>query len=244
MNNNKVNLFIPSEMDMFSPLVANSVIKVLERLGDHIIYNPEQTSCGRRFYFEGETQYARELANKFVKEIDYNYPIVSPSTSSVSFIRDYYKELLKNMSEVTPLRKVTQNVYELCYYIVQIKKVTNLGNSFNHRVFYFKSCAAKNYYKIDNEPEILLNNTKDLDLLTDDTLNLCCGANGTFATSNPDVSDKLLSSIIEKIYLHGVQYITSTDIECLQHIDAYLQTLPYNMQVIHIADILNGEDNS
>ena len=93
---------------------------------------------------------------------------------------------------------------------------------------------------MENEPEILLQNTKGLDLLVDESLNLCCGANGNFATTNPEASDKLLEQIVENIYKKGVQYITSTDIECLQHIEAYLSSHNLGIEVIHIADILNS----
>ena len=48
-------------MDMFTPSTAWSVINVLEKLGEPVIYNPEQTCCGRKFYYEGDIETAREL---------------------------------------------------------------------------------------------------------------------------------------------------------------------------------------
>ena len=56
------------------------------------------------------------------------------------------------------------------------------------------------------------------------------------------VSDQIIGCV-NKIYQLNVQYITSTDIECLQLMDAYIQTLNVNMEVIHIADILNSEQS-
>ena len=238
----KVNLFIPCCMDMFSPLVPQSVITVLERLGDEIVYNPEQTCCGRRFYQTGELEFAKELAGKLISESDLKYPTIVPTTSCVGYIKNYYKELLTNSVEVNVLRDFTRNIYELCYYIVNIKAVEKLDNTFNHRVFYFKSCSARNLYKLDDEPELLLSNTKGLDLLIDTNLNTCCGANSHFAIANPEVSDALCNRIIERAYQLGAQYITSTDVHCLQHIDAVLNTLDITMETIHIADILLGEE--
>ena len=57
------------------------------------------------------------------------------------------------------------------------------------------------------------------------------------------VSDQIIEECVNKIYQLNVQYITSTDIECLQLMDAYIQTLNVNMEVIHIADILNSEQS-
>ena len=238
----KINVFIPCCMDMFSPSVPKSMIALLERLGDEVIYNPEQTCCGRRFYQTGELELAKELANKLIMEYDLKYHTVVPTTSCVGYIKNYYKELLENSAEVNMLRAFTQNIFELCYYIVNIKAIEKLDNTFNHRVFYFKSCSARNLYKLDDEPELLLSNTKGLDLLIDKELNTCCGANSHFAISNPEVSDILCNQIIERAYQLGAQYITSTDMHCLQHIDAILNTLDITLETIHIADILLGED--
>jgi len=237
----KVNVFIPCCMDMFSPLVPPSVIALLERLGDEVIYNPEQTCCGKRFYQTGELELAKELADKLILEYDLKYPIIVPTTSCVGYIKNYYKELLENSAEVNMLRTFTQNIYELCYYIVNIKAIENLNNVFNHRVFYFKSCAARNLYKLDDEPELLLSNTKGLDLLFDPSLNSCCGANSHFSLAKPEVSEILCNQIIEKAYQMGAQFITSTDVHCLQHIDAILNTLDITLETIHIADILLGD---
>jgi len=237
----KVNLFIPCCMDMFAPSVARSVISVLERLGDEVIYNPEQTCCGRRFYQVGELELAKELANKLLLEYDLKYPVVVPTAACAGYMKNYYKELLENSAEVNMIRTFTQNIYELCYYIVDIKAIEKLDNTFNHRVFYFKSCSARNLYKLDDEPELLLSNTKGLDLLIDNTLNTCCGANSHFAFANPDVSDILSQQIIDRAYQLGAQYITSTDLHCLQHIDAILSTLDITLETIHIADILLGD---
>jgi len=168
--------------------------------------------------------------------------MVVPTTSCVGYIKNFYKELLENSAEVNMVRNFTQNIYELCYYIVNIKAIENLDNVFNHRVFYFKSCAARNMYKLDDEPELLLSNTKGLDLLIDNKLNTCCGAHSHFALANPDVSEVLCHQIIDRAYQMGAQYITSTDMHCLQHIDAILNTLDITLETIHIADILKGEE--
>jgi L-lactate dehydrogenase complex protein LldE len=237
----KVNVFIPCCMDMFCPSVARSVLTILERLGDEVIYNPEQTCCGRRFYQTGELEFAKELANKLILEYDLRYPIIVPTTACVGYIKNYYKELLKNAAEVYLIKNITQNIYELCYYIVNIKCIEKLNNHFNHRVFYFKSCAARNLYKLEDEPELLLSNTVGLDLLIDNELNTCCGANSYFAFSNSELSDILCRQIIDRAYQMGAQYITSTDMHCLQHIDAVLNTLDITMETVHIADVLLGE---
>lgn len=238
---NTVNVFIPCSMDMFSPRIPHSVISLLEKLGDQCYYNEESTCCGRKFFMEGAIECAKQLGEKLMSEYNPKYPMVIPSSACVGYIRNYYKRLFENTAVPADLKNFTRNVYELCEYIVNVKGITELNNTFNHRVFYFKSCAARNIHKLDEEPEILLRNTNGLDLLMDPEMNFCCSANGRFAVSNPETSDDMLEKIIGEIYARGAQYVTSTDVHCLQYLDSFIQSKEISLEVIHIADILVGE---
>lgn len=238
-----VNLFIPCEMDMFSSPVAISTVKVLENLGLEVHYHSEQTCCGRKFFLSGESECAKDLGIKMMAEYDNSdYPLVIPSAACAGFIRKYYAQLLGNVSVVNDLKNFISNTYELCDYIVNRLNIQKLNNKFHQRVFYFKSCGARNLYSGHDAAEILLNSTEGLELLTDPEMIDCCSANGRFSALNPELSEKLLDRTISKIYSTGARCITSTDIHCLQHIDAFIQSKGINIEVIHIADILNAQD--
>ena len=156
-------------------------------------------------------------------------------------MKTQYKHLLKNAYTPTDLTNFSNNVRELCDYIVNVKQVESLGNYFPHKVFYFKSCSARNVYPANNAPETLLRNTRGLELLMDDDIHGCCGANGRFSKVNPSASEALTGEIISKIYSMGAEYVTSTDIRCLQHLEAYKLAHGVDLEIMHIADILKGE---
>ena len=239
--NKIVNLYVPCQMDMFQSGTARSAMAVLERLGDRCQYFDEQTCCGCRFYLEGEIAYAKDLAINVLDCYDVKLPFIVPDSTCAGFIKTQYKRLLKNAYQPTDLAMFTQNVHELCDYIVNVKKVESLDNYFPHKVFYFKSCSARNVYPANDAPETLLRNTRGLELVMDDNIHGCCGANGRFSKVNPTASEALTGEIISKIYNMGVEYITSTDIRCLQHLDAYKMAHDVGLEIIHIADILKGE---
>jgi len=241
-NSNIVNLFIPCQMDMFQAGTAQSAFTVLERLGLLCQYHEEQTCCGRCFHMQGENEYVTNLAFKIVDENDAKLPFVIPDCACAGFIRKYYQNLLWNVCPLNNVKDFVLHVYELCDYIVNIKHIEKLNNTFNHRVFYFKSCAARNLYPTNDAPEILLRNTNGLSLLTDDSIAGCCGANGRFAMENPELAAKMTGDILSKIYALGAEYVTSTDIHCLQQMDAYKMQNDIGIEVIHIADILKGEE--
>ena len=245
----KVFLYVPCQMDLFQAETVSSVITVLERLGQFCHYDTESTCCGRRFFMEGEMQYAKDLGYKVVKSYtDYcdlhrgHFPVVIPDAACAGFMRRHFDLILKNATLPNELNNFIGNLHELCDFIVNVLNVSCLNNNFPHRVFYFKSCAAKHLYPDNNAPEILLRNTKGLDLIEDtEEQNCCCGANGRFAMLNPEAAEKMTGAIMVRAYEQGAEYITSTDIHCLQLLDAYQQQHGVDIDVIHIADILCGE---
>ena len=128
------------------------------------------------------------------------------------------------MSFPKSVKHVTKKTFELCDYIVNEKKVTELGNSFPEKVFYFQSCAVRNQYRSGDEVETLLRNTKGLELFTDPSMDLCCSANGDFAMHNHEMSEFLLKKIVDRILETGAEFVTCADLHCLQYIDAYIQS--------------------
>lgn len=240
---NKVNLFIPCCMDMFISESPNAVISVLEKLGDECVYNPEQTCCGRDFYMRGDIDSARDLGFRLIGYFDNPYKIVVPSAACVGYIKTYFNTLFESGSFAAPLKHTVQDIYELCDYIVNEKGVSKLENSFKHKVFYFQSCAARNLYKSGDEAETLLLNTDGLELVTDPDLKVCCSANGDLALHNHELSEYMLKMIVDKIQQTDAEYITSTDVHCLQYIDAYLCAHPdIQLDVIPIAEIFNAHE--
>ena len=59
---------------------------------------------------------------------------------------------------------------------------------------------------------------------------------------DPVFAEKMTGEIVLRAYNQGAEYITSTDIHCLQLLDAYKQQHDVDIDIIHIADILRGEE--
>lgn len=245
-----VFLYVPCQMDLFQADTVTSAITVLNRLNQFCHYDKENTCCGRRFFMEGEMQYAKDLGYQVIKSYtEYcelhkkRFPVVIPDAACAGFMHRHFDLILKNATLPNELNSFINNVHELCDYIVNELKVESLGNAFRHRVFYFKSCAAKHLYPDNNAPETLLKNTIGLDLVEDtEEKNCCCGANGRFPMLNSEASEKMTGEIVLRAYNQGAEFITSTDIHCLQMMDAYRQEHEVDVRIIHIADILRGEE--
>lgn len=238
---NKVNLFIPCCMDQYFPDGVSTVESILKRLGDDCYYNSAMTCCGRQFFLRGEVDTAKSLAYNAVMYFDNTFPVVCPSSACVGFIKKYYKELTESTAVHASISHIIQNSYEICDYIVNVKGITCLKNKFKGKVFYFQSCSARNLYRAGDEAITLLSNTEGLELVADPSLKVCCSANGDVALHNGELSEYLLKMIVDRIKTHEVDAVTSTDLHCLQYLEAYVQTRDdVNFEIVPITEILNS----
>ena len=86
----EINLFVPCFIDQLYPETAFNTIKILEKAGCKVHYNPNQTCCGQPAFNTGYWDESRKLANKFLKDFEGNRLIVSPSASCVGCIKYNY----------------------------------------------------------------------------------------------------------------------------------------------------------
>jgi len=235
----KVQLFIPCYIDQLYSETGFNTIKVLEKAGCEVIYNPNQTCCGQPAFNSGYWDESRSLAKKFLNDFSEDLPIITPSGSCSGYVIHQYPKLFKdNASELEACKRVGTNMYELSDFLVNILKVDDLGASFNHMVTYHDSCSALREYGIKDEPRQLLSKVKGLKLIEMEESETCCGFGGTFAIKNASISTAMVDKKIENAIATGAEYIISTEASCLMNINSFCQKNKLPIKGIHLADIL------
>jgi L-lactate dehydrogenase complex protein LldE len=237
----KVQLFIPCFVDQLYPQTAFNVIKVLEKAGCEVIYNPNQTCCGQPAFNAGFWDESRTVCSKFLKDFDPNQIIVGPSASCVGFVKNYYVTLFENSSVHNEVKAISQNIFELTDFLVNKLGVTNFGAKLHGKATYHDSCAGLRECKIKNEPRVLLQNVEGLELVELDNVETCCGFGGTFAVKFEPISVAMGEQKVENALATGAEYLISTDLSCLMHLQGYIKGKNYNLKTLHIADVLAGE---
>jgi L-lactate dehydrogenase complex protein LldE len=66
----------------------------------------------------------------------------------------------------------------------------------------------------------------------------CCGFGGTFAVKFEPISIAMGEQKSRNAADTGAEYIISTDMSCLMHLDGYMRNQQMNLQVLHLADVL------
>ncbi|HEY1113542.1 MAG TPA: (Fe-S)-binding protein [Chitinophagaceae bacterium] len=237
----KVQLFVPCFVDQVYPETAFNMVKVLEKVGCTVTYNPNQTCCGQPAFNAGFQDDAREVCTKFLKDFSPDSIIVGPSASCVGFVRNYYGKLFSDSSLRKEVAALQKNIFEFSEFLVKKLGVTDVGASLDGVATYHDSCAGLRECRIKNEPRQLLMNVRGLELKEMEDVETCCGFGGTFAVKYEAISVAMGEQKVEHAMATEANYLISTDLSCLMHLQGYINQKGYNLKTLHLADVLaNG----
>jgi L-lactate dehydrogenase complex protein LldE len=233
-----VQLFIPCFVDQLYPQTAFNMIRVLEKAGCSVTYNSSQTCCGQPAFNAGFWDDARDVCSKFLKDFNSNSIIVAPSASCVGFVKNYYTKLFDNSSMHNEVKAIGQNIFELSDFLVNKLGIIDFGASLNGKGTYHDSCAGLRECGIKNEPRKLLTNVKGLELTELNDVETCCGFGGTFAVKFEPISVAMAEQKVENALATQADYLISTDLSCLMHLQGYIDQKKYKLKTMHLADVL------
>jgi L-lactate dehydrogenase complex protein LldE len=237
----KVQLFVPCFVDQVYPQTAFNMVKVLEKVGCSVSYNPNQTCCGQPAFNAGFLDDAREVCTKFLKDFSADSIIVAPSASCVGFVRNYYSKLFSDSALRKQVVAIQKNIFEFSEFLVNKLGITDVGASLEGKATYHDSCAGLRECRIKNEPRQLLMNVKGLELKEMEDVETCCGFGGTFAVKYEAISIAMGEQKVEHALATEANYLISTDLSCLMHLQGYINHKGYNLKTLHLADVLaNG----
>jgi L-lactate dehydrogenase complex protein LldE len=233
-----VQLFIPCFVDQLFPQTAFNMIKVLEKAGCEVKYNPDQTCCGQPAFNAGFSDDAKDVCTKFMRDFDAKLPIVAPSASCVGFIRNYYPKVFDNGSLHNEVKAIGQYTFEFSEFLVQKLGVVDFGSALDGKGTYHDSCAGLRECKIKNEPRELLMHVQGLEMQEMEDVETCCGFGGTFAVKFDAISIAMAEQKVEHAVATGAEYLISTDLSCLMHLQGYIDNKQYKIKTMHLADVL------
>lgn len=233
-----VELFVPCFVDQLFPYTAFNMIKVLEKAGCEVHYNPNQTCCSQPAFNAGFWKEARDVAWKFAKDFAVDHPIVAPSASCVGYVRNHFGQHFTDSSLHNDCKKIQRNIYELSEFLVDVLKVEDLGSSLEGVATYHDSCSALRECNIKAAPRKLLSHVKGLTLVEMADTETCCGFGGTFAVKFEPISSGMAEQRIDTVLETGAEILVSTDLSCLMHMDGMIRKKQHNIKIMHLADVL------
>ncbi|MCX6290834.1 MAG: (Fe-S)-binding protein [Bacteroidetes bacterium] len=233
-----VDIFIPCFVDQMYPDAAMNMVKVLERLGVGVNYNPEQTCCGQPAFNAGFWDQSKEVGEKFIRDFPNDRYIVSPSASCAGMVKNYYPEMFHNSVLHNEYKVVQKNIIEFSDFLVNVLNVTDVGASLEGVATYHDSCAALRELNIKAGPRKLLSKVKGLELREMQDVETCCGFGGTFSVKYEPIAVGMAEQKIKNAEATQADFLISTDLSCLMHLESYMNKNSKQMKVMHLADVL------
>jgi len=219
----RIALFVTCIGDTLSPESARSCVEVLERLGHEVVFPSEQTCCGQMHLNSGYRDEAQRLADRFGRVFGGYDVVVSPSSSCVGTVREFYG---------------LENVFELSELLVHRLGVEDVGAVFPHRVAYHPTCHSLRVTHVGDAPLRLLQHVRGLELVELADAEECCGFGGTFAIKNADTSSAMLADKCARIEQSGAEVCSAVDASCLLQIGGGLTRRRSHVRTHHLAEIL------
>jgi L-lactate dehydrogenase complex protein LldE len=233
-----VDIFIPCFIDQLFPQTAMNMVKVLEKVGCTVNYNPAQTCCGQPAFNAGYWSQCKEVGEKFVNDFPNDRYIVTPSGSCGGMIKNYYPEIFHNTVYHNKVKVIQKNIFEFSDFLVNVMNVTNIGAKLDGVATYHDSCSALREMGIKTPPRTLLGNVTGLELREMKEAETCCGFGGTFSVKYEAIAVGMAEQKLLSAEETGAHLIISTDSSCLMHMDGYIKKHNLNLKVMHIADVL------
>ncbi len=246
-----VGLFIPCYVEQLHPQVGLSALRLLERHGVRCEYPEDQTCCGQPMANSGCSSEAAALAERFLRVFGgYEY-VVAPSGSCVSMVRNHYQGFLEGQAGFDHLRRST---FELCEFLVDVLHVTRIRGRFPHRVGLHQSCHGLRELRLGSGSErrvpafdkvrMLLADLEGIQLVELTRPDECCGFGGTFAVAEEAVSCMMGLDRLADHEKAGAEIVTGADMSCLMHLDGLVRRGRRQLQIVHVAELLDRAEEA
>jgi L-lactate dehydrogenase complex protein LldE len=242
----KVGLFIPCYINQFYPNAARATLELLEKKGLKVEYPLSQTCCGQPMANSGFEYLSQGCNDHFIENFTGFDYIVGPSASCILHL----KEHLHSDKDPEKAAMIRPRLFELVEFLTDVIKVEKLDAYFPHKVGLHHSChGLRGLYLSQmselnapafSKPQQLLSMVEGLEQTGLARQDECCGFGGAFCVSEEAVSVKMGKDRLTDHINNGAEYITSSDLSCLMHLEGILRRNKSNVKVLHIAEILNA----
>jgi L-lactate dehydrogenase complex protein LldE len=137
--------------------------------------------------------------------------------------------------------ELAAKTWEITDFIVTVLGITDVGASLPGKAVYHPSCHLTRLLHIKKQPLALLENIRDLELVSIKGQSKCCGFGGSFAVKLGPLSGAMVTEKVDNIKAAGVDYLIGADGGCLMNMKARIDREKLNIKVLHVVEaLMNG----
>ena len=231
----RVGLFVTCLADLVAPEVGVATARVLQRAGHEVVFPDGQTCCGQPAFNSGYREEAATVLRTTLRALagaDAE-AYVSPAGSCTTMIRTFAADVVG--AEDPDLQAVAPRLYELSEFLAAHGGA--LAGRLEARVAYHDSCHMLRELGLRDEPRAALARLEGVELADWDA-DRCCGFGGTFSVRQPELSVAMADEKLRT--LDGADMVCGADPSCLMHLRGRLRRLGSDVEVRHVAEVLEA----
>jgi len=232
----RVQFFGTCLVDTFFPETGEAAVKLLQHFGCEVIYPPGQTCCGKPADSGGYSKSARRAAKHFLSVFEREEPLVIPSGSCASMVKNHYPELFKNDDKLFKKSEaLADRTFELSRFLVGMLQVHESDLRGSGKITYHASCQLTRELGVLDEPLLLIKSIRGAEYVPLPYMERCCGFGGIFMAKLPEVSMALAEEKADDVIGTGADILVGCDHGCLMNIADALKRKGSSVAVKHIA---------
>jgi len=235
----RVAYFVGCHATNFCPEVAAATIRVLHRHQVDVTI-PEFVCCGVPAVGYGDMPSARSLAHTNI-DIASNLSvdaIVTPCASCSSFLKDYSKLLADEPEWSEKAKDFASKVKDLTEFLIDIGLVTEMG-TVKKKVTWHDPCHLGRYQKIKAQPRTILTSIPGVEFIELSEADMCCGAAGTYAFKNYDLSMQVRARKMGNVEKTGADILVSSCPACVMQLSSGVSQQKMPIRVVEIVELLD-----
>lgn len=233
----RIALHIPCMVDQWMPEIGVAMLRVFERLGHSVSYNPAQTCCGLPHKDVGDLGKAMSTAERQLGVFDDADAVVSPSAACAAMMRKSYPELFAGGPQESRARSLAARTHEFTHFLVGELGVIDVGARFEGTAAVQDCCKNPQAGCGKADCRRLLSKVRGLKLLETGPGD-CCGFGGSFSVTHPELSVSMGLACVEAFSRAGARVIVTNDPGCLLQLRGLMGRHAHPLQGVHIAEVL------
>jgi len=133
---------------------------------------------------------------------------------------------------------LAEKTFELSDLLVNRLKTLDLGARFEGRVTHHYACHLRGL-GVRDEVEQLIQHVEGATFVSLPLVDQCCGFGGSFSVRYASISGAMVRDKCRRITDTGAEAVVSTDAGCLMNIGGRLRREASQVQVMHLAELLD-----
>lgn len=216
-------------------------VELLKTLGCEVIIPKNQTCCGSLAAHNGDLNFARKLAKDTIDLFDiYDFDfIISNSAGCGAFMKEYGHILEDDENYSQKAKAFSNKVKDISEFLYQNFDFSKFKASEKIDVTYHEACHLVHTQKISNEPKLILQQIKNVNLIPLNEATWCCGSAGIYNIVNYESSMRILERKMSNIKNTHARIVLTGNPGCLGQIRYGTEKFNVKIEVLHPITFLN-----